>query len=59
MEETKGGNKENDSESEEEDFSYPEECRVLDIMKEKYYDAVQFFHDTDDKKQTALAVKEY
>ena len=28
-------------------------------MKDKYYDAVQFFHDTDDKKQLALAVKEY
>ena len=41
------------------DMSYPEECRVLDIMKDKYYDAVQFFHDTNDKKQLAIAVKEY
>lgn len=61
LEETKGADAEkNDSDSErEEELTYPEECRVLDIMKEKYYEAVQFFRDTDDKKQTALAVKEY
>jgi hypothetical protein len=28
-------------------------------MKEKYYDAVQFFNNTNDKKQLAIAVKEY
>ena len=28
-------------------------------MKDKYYDAVQFFNDTEDKKQLNLAVKEY
>jgi hypothetical protein len=51
IEETKGkDNVKSEEESEEEDLSYPEECRVLDIMKDKYYDAVQFFHDTDDKK---------
>ena len=38
---------------------YPEECRVLDIMREKYIDAVRFFTDTNDKKQLALAIKEY
>lgn len=50
---------EGEDSSEEEDMSYPEECRVLDIMKEKYHDAVQFFNDTQDKKQCELAVKEY
>ena len=63
QEETKGkvaeDQERNDSDSEEVELTYPEECRVLDIMKDKYYDAVQFFHDTDDKKQLALAVKEY
>ncbi len=38
---------------------YPEECRVLDIMKEKYLEAVRFFNDTNDKKQLNLAIKEY
>lgn len=28
-------------------------------MKGKYYDAIQFFNDTEDKKQLELAVKEY
>jgi hypothetical protein len=57
MEETKGVSptdqemQDSDEENkEEETLTYPEECRVLDIMKEKYYDAVQFFHDTEDKK---------
>ena len=65
LEETKGktfdveGNKEHDSDNEEQSLTYPEECRVLDIMKSKYYDAIQFFNDTNDKKQVALAVKEY
>lgn len=51
MEESKGVavdvEKENDEENE---VQYPEECRVLDIMKEKYYDAINFFNDTNDKK---------
>lgn len=54
LEETKGigaDQEKNDSDDDTaEDFSYPEECQVLDIMKEKYYDAVQFFNDTEDKK---------
>jgi hypothetical protein len=29
-----------DEETKEEELIYPEECRVLDIMKDKYYDAV-------------------
>lgn len=41
---------EESKEEEDKEMVYPEECRVLDIMKDKYYDAVQFFHDTDDKK---------
>ena len=39
-----------DSDEEDANFTYPEECRVLDIMKDKYYDAIQFFNDTNDKK---------
>lgn len=64
IEETKGksvdveGEKE-DSDEEEPNLTCPEECRVLDIMKTKYYDAIQFFNDTNDKKQVGLAVKEY
>jgi hypothetical protein len=38
---------------------YPEECKVLDIMQSKYYDAIQFFYDTEDKKQLSLSIKEY
>lgn len=62
LEETKGivpDQEKNESDDEDIDLSYPEECRVLDIMKDKYYDAVQFFNDTEDKKQLGLAVKEY
>ena len=66
MEEVKGvaatGDYEKAEGSEEEEESkleYPEECKVLDIMKGKYYDAIQFFNDTEDKKQLELAVKEY
>ena len=44
---------------EELDLKYPEECRVLDIMRDKYHDAIRFFTDTNDKKQQQLAVKEY
>jgi hypothetical protein len=40
-------------------LEYPEECKVLDIMRDKYYDAIAFYCDTDDKKQMKLAVKEY
>lgn len=52
---------ERDSDDEEMDkeIEYPEECKVLDIMQSKYYDAIQFFYDTEDKKQLALSVKEY
>jgi hypothetical protein len=46
-------------EAEEIDLPYPEECRVLDIMRDKYHEAVRFFTDTNDKKQSALAVKEF
>lgn len=51
IEETKGVavDIEKDSDDEKE-LEYPEECRVLDIMKDKYYDAIQFFNDTEDKK---------
>ena len=49
MEETKGQQSEVNCEKEEE-LEYPEECKVLDIMKDKYYDAVAFYQDTDDKK---------
>ena len=41
------------------DLPYPDECRVLDIMRDKYLDAVRFFTDTNDKAQLNLAVKEY
>jgi hypothetical protein len=37
-------------ENDEDEFEYPEECKVLDIMKTKYVDAISFFYDTDDKK---------
>lgn len=30
---------------EEPEFKYPEECRVLDIMREKYVEAIRFFTD--------------
>ena len=32
---------------------------MLDIMSEKYREAVRFFTDTSDKKQLVLAIKEY
>lgn len=56
LEETKGivpDQEKNDSDNEDKniDLTYPDECKVLDIMKEKYYEAVQFFNDTEDKKQ--------
>ena len=41
------------------DLKYPEECRVLDIMREKYHEAIRFFTDTNDKKQQMLAVNEF
>jgi len=52
---------EESSPEEEDDISlpYPEECRVLDIMNQKYHEAVRFFTDTNDKKQSELSVKEY
>lgn len=37
--------------SEDLDLKYPEECRVLDIMRDKYHEAIRFFTDTNDKKQ--------
>ena len=46
-------------EDEELDLKYPEECRVLDIMRDKYHEAIRFFTDTNDKKQQQLAVKEF
>lgn len=49
---------EQDSEDEKE-LEYPEECRILDIMKEKYIDAIAFFYETEDKKQLPLSVKEF
>ena len=65
-EEEKGGDDdcldEEDCENDEEeaiDLPYPEECRVLDIMRDKYHEAVRFFTDTNDKKQSALAIKEF
>ena len=46
--------------SEDEDvLEYPDECRVLDIMRGKYFDAIQFFYDSEDKKQLPLAIKEF
>jgi hypothetical protein len=57
-EEEKGESEESDIEKEL-DLPYPEECRVLDIMREKYHEAVRFFTDTNDKAQSALAIKEY
>ena len=47
------------SDEEEEELKYPDECRVLDIMNQKYYDAVAFFNDTQDKTQLPLAIKEF
>ena len=62
-EEEKGMQPESEESSpeEEDDISlpYPEECRVLDIMNQKYHEAVRFFTDTNDKKQSELSVKEY
>ncbi len=46
-------------EGEEEELAYPDECHVIDIMRQKYFDAIAFFYDTNDKKQLNLAVKEY
>jgi hypothetical protein len=41
QEESKGKVEPEGEESDEEiDLTYPEECRVLDLMKDKYYDAV-------------------
>jgi len=50
---------EDDQEVDEIDLPYPEECRVLDIMRDKYHEAVRFFTDTNDKKQQVLAIKEF
>lgn len=62
-EEEKGGDNDEeeceDEEDDEIDLPYPEECRVLDIMRDKYHEAVRFFTDTNDKKQSALAIKEF
>lgn len=41
------------------ELKYPEECRVLDIMRQKYHEAVRFFTDTNDKQQQIIAVKEF
>ena len=43
---------------EEEELKYPDECRVMDIMKDKYQDAIAFFENATDKDQVYLAVKE-
>lgn len=40
MEESKGVAVDIEKEEEEKEFEYPEECKVLDIMKEKYHDAI-------------------
>jgi hypothetical protein len=62
-EEEKGMQPESEESSpeEEDDISlpYPEECRVLNIMNQKYLEAVRFFTGTNDKKQSELSVKEY
>ena len=48
------------TQAEEEELNeYPEECKIIDIMRNKYYDVISFYYDTDDKKQIMLAVKEY
>jgi hypothetical protein len=41
------------------ELAYPEECRVLDIMRSKYHEAVRFFTDTNDKPQQKLATAEF
>jgi len=41
---------EREIEDEMREFIYPDECKTLDIMKEKYYQAIQFFHDTENKE---------
>jgi hypothetical protein len=40
-------------------MKYPEECRVLDIMRQKYHESIRFFTDQNDKKQQGIAVIEY
>ena len=35
---------------EEEELKYPDECRVMDIMKDKYQDAIAFFENATDKE---------
>ena len=47
---------------EEENLKYPDECRVMDIMKDKYIDAIAFFDQSTaekDKDQVYIAVKEF
>jgi hypothetical protein len=39
-EETKGIAVDIEREDEEKELEYPEECKVLDIMREKYHDAI-------------------
>ena len=56
QEEQKGSKVEQETAEEE---KYPEECHVLDIMRDKYHEAIRFFTDTNDKVQQALAVKEF
>ena len=41
-----------------EDLKYPDECKVMDIMREKYQDAIAFFDSSSEKDQVYLAVKE-
>lgn len=36
-------------ESDDNYIEYPEECKVLDIMRNKYYDVISFYYDTEDK----------
>jgi hypothetical protein len=46
-------------ESEEQSMEVPQEIKIMQVMKRKYADVVEFFRDTNDLKQLPLAFKEY
>ena len=49
---------EREEDEEEKLLKYPDECKVMDIMKDKYQDAIAFFDTSAEKDQVYLAVKE-
>jgi len=49
LEDPEPSSADDDDDDDDLDLPYPEECRVLDIMKDKYLEAIRFFTDTNDK----------